>query len=214
MRTKIVSVAAATIVLLTMPISICGGQTTKENAEKMKLPLENVRVALVTGEGFQDEEALMPLAFLENHGAEVTVIGPERGEVKAYNRDVHLLIEADAGEVSAENFDALVLPGGKAPAKIREKPEVVALVSEIFQAGKPVAAICHGPQVLIKAGVVDGKSMTAYEGVANELRAAGAYYKDEAVVRDGNLVTSRLPKDIPQWLSAMQEMFMDAGARR
>jgi protease I len=178
--------------------------------ENEKLPLEGLRVALVTGEGFQDQETLMPLAFLQNRGAEVTVVGPETGQVKAYNSDVHLIIRAAAADVSAADFDALVLPGGKAPAKIRENEHVVNLARGIVEAGKPVAAICHGPQVLVTADVIKDRTMTAYADVADELRAAGANYRDQAMVQDQNLITSRIPKDIPVWLAAMEELFATA----
>jgi len=183
-------------------------------ADQTSQPLEGLRVAIVTGEGFQDQEALMPLAFLENRGAEVTVVGPETGEVKAYNSDIRLIVQADAADVSADDFDALVLPGGKAPASIRENARVVALVRGMFKAGKPVAAICHGPQVLVTADVLDGRTMTAYSGVAEELRSAGATYKDQPMIQDQNLITSRVPKDIPEWLAAMEDLFGKAAAAR
>ncbi len=183
-------------------------------ADQTSQPLEGLRVAIVTGEGFQDQEALMPLAFLENRGAEVTVVGPETGEVKAYNSDIRLIVQADAAHVSADDFDALVLPGGKAPASIRENARVVALVRGMFKAGKPVAAICHGPQVLVTADVLDGRTMTAYSGVAEELRSAGATYKDQPMIQDQNLITSRVPKDIPEWLAAMEDLFGKAAAAR
>jgi protease I len=181
--------------------------------EDEHLPLEGLRVALVTGEGFQDQEALMPLAFLENRGATVTVVGPETGKVKSYNSDVHLIIRAAAADVSAADFDALVLPGGTAPAKIRENEHIVALARQIFEAGKPVAAICHGPQVLVAADVIEGRTMTCYEKVADELRAAGANYKDQAMVQDGNLITSRIPTDIPEWLAAIETLFATAAKK-
>ena len=177
-------------------------------------PLASLRVALVTGEGFQDAEAMMPLAYLTNRGAEVTVIGRRVGEVKAYNSSIRLMVHKAAGKVAAGDFDALVLPGGQAPARIREDQAVVDFVREMYASGKPVAAICHGPQVLVTAGVVEDRTMTCYADVAEELRAAGATYKDEAVVRDGHLVTSRLPKDIPEWLAAMESLFAEHRTHR
>lgn len=178
-----------------------------------EFPLEGVRVVLLTGDGFQDQEALMPLAFLVNQGAEVTVVGPQRGTVKAYNSDVRLIIQAAAADVAAEDFDALVLPGGTAPAEIRQDQHVVRLAREMFEAGKPVAAICHGPQVLVSADVLEQRTLTAYSGVADEVREAGATFKDEAVVCDQNLITSRLPKDIPDWLAAIKEQFAAAAKK-
>lgn len=181
----------------------------KSTADTDGRALASLRVALVTGEGFQDAEAMMPLAYLTNRGAEVTVVGRRVGKVKAYNSSVGLIVHAAAGKVTADDFDALVLPGGKAPARIRKDKAVVGLVREMYESGKPVAAICHGPQVLVTAGVVEDRTMTCYAGVAEELHAAGATYKDKAVVRDGRLITSRLPKDIPEWLAAMERLFAE-----
>jgi len=200
-------------ICMSLPVAATACLERKAFAEETKLPLEGLRVALITGDGFQSQEALMPLAFLENRGADVTVIGPKRGNVEAYDNDIRLVIHKSAKNLSADDFDALVLPGGKAPAKIRKNKDVVTLARDIFEAGKPVAAICHGPQVLATAGVIEGRTMTSYAGVADELRAGGATYKDEALVRDGQLITSRLPKDIPQWLAAMEELFTEAASK-
>lgn len=210
MRTRMHALITAAVLVAT-GLS-CGQEMAF--AEQPNLPLKGLRVAIVTGQGFQDQEALAPLAFLENRGAEVTVVGPKTGYVQAYNSDIRLIVQAEAADVSADDFDALVLPGGKAPARIRENADVVALVREIFQAGKPVAAICHGPQVLVTADVLEGRTMTAYSGVADELRSAGATYKDQAMIQDENLITSRLPKDIPEWLAAIEELFGKAAAAR
>lgn len=210
MRNNTIS-PVASMAVLSAAIVCSSDRATAGEAED--LPLEGLRVALVTGEGFQDQEALMPLAFLVNRGADVTVVGPESGMVKAYNSDVRLIVEAAAADVSAGDFEALVLPGGKAPSKIRENEQVVQFARNIFKGGKPVAAICHGPQVLVAAGVIEGRTMTCYSGVADELRAAGATYKDQAMVRDRNLITSRLPKDIPQWLGAMEKLFAAAATK-
>jgi protease I len=172
-------------------------------------PLTGVKVAILTGEGFQDAEAMMPLAYLTNRGADVTVLGPNTGQVKAYNSDVTLLIEKDVADASVSDFDTLVLPGGHAPSKIRQNDAVVRFAREFFKSGKPVAAICHGPQVLITAGLVEGKTMTCYSEVADELRKAGADYRDKPVVREDNLVTSRNPDDIPAWLAAMEKLILE-----
>jgi protease I len=178
--------------------------------EAVEKPLEGMKIALLTGEGFQDAEAMMPLAFLTNRGATVTVIGTETGEVGSSNGDVTLLIEKAVADVSPGDFDALVLPGGQAPEKIRANEVAVGFVRDFYASGKPVAAICHGPQLLISAGVVEGVTMTCYADVAEELQDAGANYQDQPVVRDKNLITSRNPDDIPAWLSAMEELFVEA----
>ena len=193
--------------VVAMLLLVSGQRVFAAESAAGEFPLEGVRVVLLTGEGFQDQEALMPLAFLVNQGAEVTVAGPQRGTVKAYNSDVRLNIQAAAADVAAEDFDALVLPGGTAPAQIRQDRHVVRLAREMFEAGKPVAAICHGPQVLVSADVLEQRTLTAYSGIADEVREAGATFKDEAVVCDQNLITSRLPKDIPDWLAAIKGQF-------
>ncbi len=200
------TIAMTSLLALAMLTAWASAQQQEQAPPK---PLAGMRVAMVTGEGFQSAEALMPLAYLTNRGAEVTLIGPQTGMVKAYDNDIQLHIEKSSGEVEASQFDALVLPGGRAPEAIRQDPATVELVRQMHQAGKPVAAICHGPQLLITAGVVEGKTMACYSGVAEELQAAGATYKDQAVVREQNLVTSRVPKDIPDWLAATETLFKE-----
>ncbi|TCO09387.1 type 1 glutamine amidotransferase domain-containing protein [Natronoflexus pectinivorans] len=161
------------------------------------------RVAVLVGEGFHDGEAYMPMGFLANRGIKVTVIGPERGEVKAYNSDFTIKIEKAVSEVSVDDFDALILPGGHAPSVLRDIDEVVAFARDFFKSGKPTAAICHGPQVLITAGVMEGKSCTAVGSVEDELVAAGANFLDQSVVVDGNLITSRVPRDLNDFSRAI-----------
>mgnify|MGYP006294309827 CR=1 FL=1 len=210
MRTMLLTMTVAALVagLVLAPLGAAADDHDEDDMDEAGLPLAGMKVAMLTGEGFQSQEAMMPVAFLTNRGAEVTVIGTEVGEVKAYDADVHLLIQAAVDDVDSEDFHALVLPGGSAPEKIREDDDIVEFAAEMYEDGKPVAAICHGPQVLITAGVVEDKQMTCYSGVVEELKAAGADYLDAEVVRDANLITSRLPKDIPAWLSAMEELFL------
>ncbi|MFW6066131.1 MAG: DJ-1/PfpI/YhbO family deglycase/protease, partial [Planctomycetota bacterium] len=172
-------------------------ETTSEITEMLQ-PLAGKRVAMLVTEGFQDAEALSPMEYLTGMGAEVTVVGPEPGAVTAYNSDEQIEVETTVADVSVDDFDALVIPGGKSPANLREHEDVVNFAGEFFRSGKPVAAICHGPQVLVTADVLEGRTMTAYSGVEEEITEAGAEYVDQAVVRDENLITSRLPGDLPQ----------------
>ncbi|MFW6159982.1 MAG: type 1 glutamine amidotransferase domain-containing protein [Acidobacteriota bacterium] len=165
--------------------------------------LEGKRVAVLIAEGFHDGETLKPKAFLEEHGAEVVVLGPAVGEVKAYNSDQVVNIEKAVDEVEVADFDALILPGGQGPAVLREHEAAVAFTKAFLESGKPVAAICHGPQVLITAGVVEGRSMTCTASIADELQEAGAEYLDEPVVVDENLITSRVPDDLPAFNEAI-----------
>jgi len=164
---------------------------------------DKVQVAILVGDGFQDAEAYMPLGYLTNRGAEVTVIGPEAGIAKAYNSDFEIVIEKSVKEVSVDDFDALILPGGHAPATLRENEAVVEFARKFFESGKVTAAICHGPQVLITAGVMEGKKSSGVGSIREELEEAGATYLDEALVIDGNLITSRVPSDLNDFSAAI-----------
>ena len=161
------------------------------------------RVAVLTADGFHDGETLSPLGYLKTRGAEVLVVGMERGEVKAYNSDVTVFIEKAVHEVSVSDFDAVVIPGGRAPAALRENEGVLAFVREAYAAGKIIAGICHGPQVMASAGILEGKTATCVAGISGELEEAGADYRDEELVRDGNIITSRVPRDIPAFNRAI-----------
>ena len=167
------------------------------------------QVAVLVAEGFHDGEAYMPIGYLMNKGFDITVIGPERGTVKAYNSDFTIEIEKSVNEVSVDDFDALILPGGRGPSVLREKDEVVLFVSAFWQTGKVTAAICHGPQVLITAGVMDGKTSTGIGGIQDELEEAGVNFVDESVVVDGNLITSRMPDDLYDFSRTIHEKVME-----
>ncbi|MCC5787520.1 MAG: type 1 glutamine amidotransferase [Phycisphaerales bacterium] len=171
--------------------------------------LKGMRVAVLTGEGLHDMETLAPMAYLSNRGAKVTVIGIERGVVDAYNSDIKVRIEKSVEDVAVGDFDALVLPGGRAPDNIRQHEGVVRFAGDFFRTGKPVAAICHGPQVLVTAGVLDGFETTCISSISDEVEDAGARYKDEEVVRDRNLITSRLPDDIPAFVGMIEKVMVE-----
>ena len=161
------------------------------------------RVAILVAEGFHDGEAYMPMGYFLNQGFEVTVIGPEAGVVKSYNSDFTINIDKSVTDVNVEDFDALVLPGGKGPALLRENVDVVEFVKAFQATGRVIAAICHGPQVLITAGLVEGMTCTGVGGIREELEVAGATFVDEPVVVDGNLVTSRVPGDLYDFSSTI-----------
>jgi len=158
-----------------------------------------MKILILSADGFEDSELLAPLVQLREAGLHVDIgsftTGPIHGKHGANTHASRAI-----AEIRPEDYDALVLPGGKAPATLRQDAQVLALVRHFFAAGKPVAAICHGPQVLISAGVLSGRTATAYRTVAHELKAAGAQYRDADVVVDGNLVTSRTPADLPAFL--------------
>ncbi len=183
-----------------------GFTACSEPKQEEPLITDNLKhVAILLGEGFHDGEAYMPLGYLTNRGIIVTVIGPQVGEVKAYNSDFTIKIEKSVTDISVSDFDALIIPGGQAPGMLREITEVVEFARNFFESGKPTAAICHGPQVLIRAGVMEGKNTTAYSGVKDELLEAGANYFDQGLVNDGNLITSRVPGDLNQFSKAIYE---------
>ncbi len=206
----LVTTLAVSVGFLAIRASADEAQAVDQQATKTHdLPFRKLRVAVLTGEGFQDAETLMPMAYLANRGAKVTVIGLKPEKVKAYNSDIQLYIHKSVADVAAKDFDILILPGGKAPAAIRQDDRVLKLTREFFELGKPIAAICHGPQVLVTAGLVKDRKMTCYSGMADELRNAGAKYQDEAVVHDGQLITSRTPPDIPAWLSAIEKSLQE-----
>lgn len=158
-----------------------------------------MKILILSADHFEDTELTVPLARLREAGMQVDVgsftVGPIWGK---HGERVHA--NRSFAEIDSEDYDALLLPGGKAPAALRRDAQVLALVREFFRADKPVAAICHGPQVLVSAGVLSGRTATAYRSVADELTAAGAHYRDAEVVVDGNLVTSRTPADLPGFL--------------
>ena len=163
------------------------------------------RIAVLVTEGFHDGEAYMPMGYFANQGAKITVIGPARGKVKAYNSDFTIIIDKSVDEVHVDDFDVLILPGGQAPASLREDERVTAFASQFFNTGKPVAAICHGPQVLAAAGVLEGKTSSGVRGIQEELEEAGATYVNERVAIDGNLITSRNPGDLVAFCEAIED---------
>lgn len=169
---------------------------------------DSVHLAVLTGEGFHDGEAYIPMGFLTNQGARVTVIGPEVGTVTAYNSDFSIYIERAVEDVSVDDFDGLILPGGRAPAMLRKNETVVSFARDFFNSGKTVAAICHGPQILITAGVIDGLNVTGFEGIKEELVSAGANYHDAEVVSHENLITSRTPPDLYAFSKAIKQAVM------
>ncbi|MET0505498.1 MAG: type 1 glutamine amidotransferase domain-containing protein [Luteibacter sp.] len=170
--------------------------------------LDGRRIAVLATDGFEQSELTEPKRLLEAAGATVDVIAPgDAAQIKGWDTkdwgqsvdvDVHL-DQADAGK-----YDALVLPGGVInPDKLRTDEKVLALVKAIAGAGKPVAAICHGPWTLINAGLVKGRKVTSWPSLQQDLGNAGAQWEDSQVVKDGNLITSRKPDDIPAFTEAL-----------
>lgn len=201
-RIRTLFIALTALAMLAMP-------TASADEHYTPTDLTGKSVAVLAGEGLHDAETLVPIGFLQNRGAEITVVGVEPGYAKAYNSDTWVRVEKSVDDVSVEDYDAIVIPGGRSPAYLREHENVVAFTRAAVEAGKVAAAICHGPQLLITAGVLEGRKATAFSTVADELREAGANYDDVPMMRDGNIITSRIPQDLPVFVRAIEEALAD-----
>jgi protease I len=166
--------------------------------------LSGKRIALLVEDGFEDYELTGPLDALRAAGASVTLVGPSAGtEYRGKRGHATVRSDAAAGSVGIADSDALVIPGGHAPDKMRMRHAMVDLARDAMTAGKPVAAICHGPQVLISANVLRGRTLTCWPSIAIDVKNAGGLYVDKPVVEDGNLITSRKPDDVPVFSEAI-----------
>lgn len=175
--------------------------------------LSSKKIALISTDGFEQSELFEPLQALKDAGATVDVISPKTGEITGWsngNWGKSIKVDKTFEDLSAEDYDGLLIPGGTLNCdKLRQDEAAVDFVEEFFDANKPVAAICHGPQMLIEAQVVDGRSLTSYAGIQTDLENAGADWSDEEVVVDNGLVTSRTPKDLPAFIEKMIEEFAE-----
>ena len=166
------------------------------------------RVAMVIAPNYEDVEAIDPKVALEKAGAEVTLIGVEKGEVKG-KKGATLEATETFGTVSPDEFDMLVIPGGGAPENLRIDDGAVKFTRRFVESGKPVASICHGPWTLIEADVVRGRTVTSWPSLKTDLTNAGAEWVDREVVVDNGLVTSRKPDDLPAFCRKMIEEFQE-----
>jgi protease I len=175
--------------------------------------LSNRKIAILSEEGFEQVELTSPLEALKNAGATVEVVSPKSGKIKAWNKDqwgIEVQVDKNLSDVSPDDYDALVLPGGVMnPDKLRQNPEAVAFVSSFLEEGKPVAAICHGPQMLIETDLIRGKKLTSFPSLQTDLRNAGADWVDEEVVVDNGLITSRTPADLDAFNKKAIEEFAE-----
>ena len=158
-----------------------------------------MRALIVSADHFEDSELLFPLYRLQEEGMQVDIASLARGKING-KHGYEVVVDKALRDVDPNDYDLLVLPGGKAPTKLRKEPAAVAIAQDFMRSNKPVAAICHGPQILITAGVLQGRRATCYHSVAEELQEAGALYEDKEVVVDGKLVTSRQPSDLPAFM--------------
>lgn len=164
--------------------------------------LSGKHVAMLIAKDFEDSEAIDPKAYLEAHGARVTVIGMERQSYPG-KKGASLAADTTFAEVEPGQFDALVIPGGGAPENLRIEDAAVAFTRAFVDSGRPVASICHGPQLLISAEVLRGRTVTCVKKIRDDVKNAGATYIDVALATDGNLITSRTPADLPQFNEAI-----------
>jgi len=171
--------------------------------------LSNRKVAIFTEEGFEQVELTSPKEALEAAGATVHIISPQSGTIKAWDKvnwGIEVNVDKVLTDVSPDDYDALVLPGGVLnPDKLRQNKDAVAFVSAFLDEGKPLAAICHGPQMLIETGLIKGRTLTSYPSLQTDLINAGAQWIDEVVVTDNGLVTSRTPADLDAFNNKMIE---------
>lgn len=180
--------------------------------------LKGKKVAILATDGFEQSELFKPKEALEEAGAEVLIVSLKSGEIKGWNKDdwgKSIAVDLIIDKANADDFDALQLPGGVMnPDKLRVDEKAIAFVKAFFDAGKPVAAICHASWTLINAGVVEGKEMTSYHTIRKDLENAGAKWTDKEVVVDNGLVTSRKPDDIPAFNKKMIEEFAEGKHQR
>lgn len=170
-------------------------------------PLDGKRFLIFVGEIYEDLELWYPKLRLIEAGAEVVVAGPEAGKTYAGKNGYPCKSDAAINDVSADQFDGIVVPGGFMPDKLRRDPKVLQLVRDFDAAKKPVAAVCHGGWIPISAGVYKGVRVTGSPGIKDDLVNAGAIWEDAAVVVDGHHVSSRKPDDLPDFCRAIIELF-------
>jgi protease I len=171
--------------------------------------LTGKKVAILTENGFEESELTSPKKALEEAGAKVFIVSPQKEKVRGWDHDhwsIELPVDVHISKAKFDDYDALVLPGGVLnPDKLRGDKDSVAFAQKFLEAGKPLAAICHGPQLLIETGLLKEKEMTSYSSIRTDLVNAGANWHDREVVVDNGLVTSRSPKDLEAFNKKMIE---------
>ncbi len=168
--------------------------------------LDGKRIAILVEEGFEDSELIEPMRAMKNAGAKVLIVGSgSRESYKGKRGRITVIVDATADKVKAEDVDAIIVPGGYAADKMRLHQSMVDLVKKAYDLGKVIAAICHGPQLLISSEIVRGHRVTSWPSIAVDLRNAGAEWVDAPVVQDGNIITARKPADLPRFNKAIIE---------
>jgi protease I len=180
------------------------------NLNFLKMPqLNNLRVAILTENGFEQSELISPKEALEKAGVTVDIVSPQPKEVKAWDETdwgMTLPVDKSLNDANPDDYDGLLLPGGVLnPDKLRMNHDAIDFVRHFLEAGKPIAAICHGPQTLIETGLVKNRTLTSYPSIKTDLINAGVNWVDKEVVTDHGLVTSRSPKDLPAFNKKLRE---------
>ncbi len=162
--------------------------------------LSGKKVAILTENGFEELELTSPLKALKEAGATVEIVSPQKKKVKAWNHDhwsIELPVDVELNNASVDDYDALIIPGGVLnPDQMRSNPDCVDFAQQFLEEQKPVAAICHGPQLLIETGMLRGRNMTSFPSIRTDLENAGVHWSDVEVITDEGLTTSRSPKDL------------------
>jgi len=169
------------------------------------------RVVILTADKTEDQEFFYPYYRFNEAGYQVDVITPDGGDFKAKN-GAGLEETMKIEDASADAYDLLYIPGGKAPEKLKKEDAAVQFVKDFVATGKPVAAICHGPQILAKAGVISGKQIAAWPEVQEEVEEAGAAYQNKECVADGQFITARWPGDLPAHLSKVMQVLQSGSS--
>jgi len=164
------------------------------------------KAAIIATDEFEDLELFHPMYRLQEAGAKTFIIGLTREQIKGKG-GYSIQPDRTIDEVNAQDFDFLIIPGGKSPERLRLNNKILRFVKEFDLQGKPIAAICHAGQVLASARIVRNRTLTCVAGIKDDMINAGAHYVDQAVVTDSNLVTSRIPSDLPEFAKAMMDLF-------
>jgi protease I len=160
--------------------------------------LKGKRIAILAEQDFEDVELMEPLKAMKEAGAQIFIVGSgSQTSYQGKRGKATIKVDIDADKVRADDFDAIIIPGGYAPDKMRLHQSMIDLVRKAHDLGRVIAAVCHGPQLLISAGIVSGRRLTSWPSVAIDLKNAGAIWVDEPLVKDGNIITSRKPSDLP-----------------
>jgi protease I len=179
--------------------------------------LNGLRVAILATDGFEQSELLEPRRALDEAGAKTDVVSLKSGDIKGWNHKEWgetVAVDKTVDSADAKNYDALLLPGGVMnPDNLRMNAKAVAFVKSFFDAKKPIGAICHGPWMIIEAGAAKGRTLTSWPSLKTDIQNAGGRWVDQEAVVDGNLVTSRNPKDIPAFNREITKLFATAQSR-